>query len=391
SLTDLGPEDIALSYLPLSHVYERTVMNVFVYSGVSMYFAESVDTVAQNLMEIQPTVMTSVPRIFEKILAKIEDEGRKAGGLKTKLFTWALQTGREYSRAKCRGEVPPLLSLQYDIAHALVLSKIKNKIAPRIKFFSSGGAALAEDIAHVFSAMGLSILEGYGLTETSPVITSNTKAENRPGTVGKPLRGVEIKIAPDGEILTRGRHVMRGYYNKPDKTAEVLTADGWFCTGDIGELDADGFLRITDRKKDLFKTSGGKYIAPQPIENILKTSPHIVQAVVVGNGRKFPGALIVPTPSTLENLAREAGITSASLAQQLEHPKVLDFYRQEVERLTPHLAQWEKIKNIALLENELTIENGELTPTLKVKRRVVDEKYKDKIDAIYGQERAATT
>ncbi len=388
-LTDLGPDDIALSYLPLSHVYERTVMNVFVYSGVSMYFAESVDAVAQNLMEVKPTVMTSVPRIFEKILAKIEDEGRRAGGVKTKLFTWALQTGRAYSRAQHQGGAPPLLSLQYDIARALVLSKIKNKIAPRVKFFSSGGAALAEDVMHAFSAMELTILQGYGLTETSPVITSNTKHENRPGTVGKPLKGVEIKIAPDGEILTRGRHVMRGYYNKPDKTAEVFTPDGWFRTGDIGEIDVDGFLRITDRKKDLFKTSGGKYVAPQPIENALTTSPHIAQAVVVGNGRKFPGALIVPTPSTIEALAREAGVASASYKEQLRHPRILDFYRREVDRLTPRLAPWEKIKNIALLESELTIESGELTPTLKVKRRVVDEKYKAEIDSIYSESAAA--
>jgi long-chain acyl-CoA synthetase len=388
-MTDLGPEDVALSYLPLSHVYERTVMNVFVYSGVSVYFAESVDTVAQNLMEVQPTVMTSVPRIFEKILAKIEEEGRKAGGLKTKLFLWAMETGKEYSRALCRGSVPPMLALQYDIAYSLVLSKIKNKIAPRIKFFASGGAALAEDVLHAFAGMGLTILQGYGLTETSPVITANTKHENKPGTVGKPLRGVEIKIAPDGEILTRGRHVMRGYYNKPDKTAEVITPDGWFHTGDIGEIDSDGFLRITDRKKDLFKTSGGKYIAPQPIENALVTSPHIIQAVVVGNGRKFPGALIVPSPSSVQNLAREVGLTSVSYAEMLKHPKILEFYRKEVERLTPNLAQWEKIKNIALLEKELTIEGGELTPTLKVKRRVIDEKYKAEIDSIYDEKNMA--
>ncbi|MCS7079837.1 MAG: long-chain fatty acid--CoA ligase [Chloracidobacterium sp.] len=388
-LTDVGPDDVALSYLPLSHVYERTVMNVFIYCGVSVYFAESIDAVAQNLIEVQPTVMTSVPRIFEKILAKIEDEGRKAGGLKAKLLTWALKTGREYSRAKYQGSVPPMLLLQYDIAFALVLSKIKNKIAPRVKFFCSGGAALAEDVLHTFSGMGLTILQGYGLTETSPVITANTRQENRPGTVGKPLRGVEIKIAPDGEILTRGRHVMRGYYNKPDKTAEVLTPDGWFHTGDIGEIDADGFLRITDRKKDLFKTSGGKYIAPQPIENALTASPYIVQAVVVGNGRKFPGALIVPLASKVQELAREAGLTSTDYRELLKHPHILDFYRKEVERLTSHLAQWEKIKNIALLENELTIEGGELTPTLKVKRRVVDEKYKAEIDAIYSEKALA--
>jgi len=200
---------------------------------------------------------------------------------------------------------------------------------------------------------------------------------------------VEIKIAPDGEILTRGRHVMRGYYNKPDKTAEVITPDGWFHTGDIGEIDSDGFLRITDRKKDLFKTSGGKYIAPQPIENALVTSPHIIQAVVVGNGRKFPGALIVPNPSSVQNLAREVGLTSVSYAEMLKHPKILEFYRKEVERLTPNLAQWEKIKNIALLEKELTIEGGELTPTLKVKRRVIDEKYKAEIDSIYDEKNMA--
>lgn len=384
----ISTADVALSYLPLSHVYERTVMNVFFYGGVSIYFAESVDAVAKNLMEVKPTVMTSVPRIFEKILAKIEEEAEKAGGLRFYLYKWAMGVGREYVRTKARtGSVPALLGLQYDLAEKMVLSKVKNKIAPRVRFFSSGGAALAEDVSFAFAAMGLMILQGYGLTETSPVITSNTPDNNRYGTVGTALKGVEVKIAEDGEILTRGPHVMRGYYNQPEKTAEVLK-DGWFSTGDIGELDRDGFLRITDRKKDLFKTSGGKYVAPQPIENTLVGSPHISQAVVIGNGRKFAAALIVPREDSVKKFAKENGL-NGGYAELLTNPKVVEFIQKEVNRLTPHLAQWEQIKKVALLEKELTIETGELTPTLKVKRRVVDEKYKSVIDALYGDKSSA--
>lgn len=384
----ISTDDIALSYLPLSHVYERTVMNVFFFGGVSIYFAESVDAIAKNLIEVKPTVMTSVPRIFEKILAKIDEEAEKAGGLRFYLYKWAMGVGREYARTKSRtGSVPSLLALQFDLATSIVLGKVKNKIAPRIRFFSSGGAALAEDVAFAFAAMGLLILQGYGLTETSPVITSNTPDNNRYGTVGTALTGVEIRIAEDGEILTRGPHVMRGYYNQPEKTAEVLK-DGWFSTGDIGELDSDGFLRITDRKKDLFKTSGGKYIAPQPIENTLVGSPHISQAIVIGNSRKFAAALIVPREESVKKFAKETGLTG-EYAALLKDAKVVEFIQKEVNRLTPHLAQWEQIKKVALLAHELTIETGELTPTLKVKRRVVDEKYKSVIDAIYSDKSTA--
>jgi long-chain acyl-CoA synthetase len=382
------PEDVALSYLPLAHVYERTVMNVFIYSGVTVYFAESVDLVAKNLQEVHPTVMTSVPRVFEKILNKIEEEGEKAGGLKTTIFRWAMDVGREYVKLKNAGrDVPPFLALQYEAAWALALSKIRERVAPRIQFFSSGGAALPDKVAYSFAALGMPILQGYGLTETSPVIAANSAAENRYGTVGRPLRDVEVRIAEDGEILVRGPNVMRGYYNQPDKTDEVLK-DGWFHTGDIGELDAAGYLRITDRKKDLFKTSGGKYVAPQPIENRLTTSPHIVQAVVIGNGRKFPAALIVPREESLKAFAAQKGVTYGGYAELLKNPQVIDFIQKEVDRLTPDLAQYEKIKKVALLEKELTLETGELTPTLKVKRRVVDEKFQATIDALYEEKSA---
>ncbi len=378
-------QDIALSYLPLSHIYERTVMYVFIFAGVSVYFAESVDAIAANLTEVKPTVMTSVPRIFEKILAKIETGVKEAGGLKAKLYAWAMENGKEYARMVNDGKpVPFFLKFQRDLGYSLVLSKIKNRIAPRVRFFSSGGAALSEEIAYSFEAMGLPILQGYGLTETSPVICANSFQDNRYGTVGKPMPGVDVKIAEDGEILARGPNIMRGYYKRPEATAEVMK-DGWFHTGDIGHFDADGYLKITDRKKDLFKTSGGKYIAPQPIENKLVASHNIQQAIVIGNERKFPAVIIVPDWDVIMELVKTHGIKYKERTELLDHPKILEYFQKEVDRLTPDLASYEKPKKVVLLEQELTIEGGELTPTLKVKRRVVDLKYKDMIDKIYQE------
>lgn len=379
------PDDVALSYLPLSHILERTVMYVFMYSGVTVYFAESVDLVAKNLGEVQPTVMTSVPRVFEKILNKIEEEVNKAGGLKAKLYYWAMEIGKECAKAENEGQsVGFVTQIQKSLADALVLSKVRNKLAPRIRFFVSGGAALSGDVAFSFAAMGLPILQGYGLTETSPVIALSSLEENRFGTVGKPISNVEVKIAEDGEIIVRGPNVMQGYYKRSQATAEVLR-DGWFSTGDIGCLDSDGYLKITDRKKDLFKTSGGKYIAPQPIENKLTSSPYILQAVVIGAERKFPSALIVPRIDLLQEHAHTHGIKYTSTSELLAHSQIVDLIQKEVDRLTPELANYEKIKKIALLESEMTIEGGELTPTLKVKRRIVDQKYRDMIEKIYAE------
>ncbi|MBX7219834.1 MAG: long-chain fatty acid--CoA ligase [Blastocatellia bacterium] len=386
-----GPDDSALSYLPLSHIFERTVMYFFIYSGVTVYYAESVDAVRANLVEVKPTVMTSVPRVFEKILDAVKTKFSEPGGFKTKLAFWALEVGKECAKLANEGIKPGLgLSFKKSIAEALVLSKVRENLAPRIKFFASGGAALSFDVALSFHAFGWPILQGYGLTETSPVIAMNSPSANRYGTVGKPVQDCEVKIASDGEILAKGPNIMRGYYNRPEATAEAIK-DGWFHTGDIGEFDKDGFLKITDRKKDLFKTSGGKYIAPQPIENKLVASPLILQAVIIGNERKFPAALIVPNKDAIRAAAQAKGVTFKSDAEMLRDNRVIDMVFAEVTKLTPDLASWEKIKRIGLLDQELTLEGGELTPTLKVKRRVVDQKYKNIIERIYDDKSPVET
>jgi long-chain acyl-CoA synthetase len=264
-----------------------------------------------------------------------------------------------------------------------MFSKWKAALGGRIRLLVSGGAALPEELALIYIGAGIPIIQGYGLTETSPVITASSIQVNRVGTVGKPIPNVEIRIAVDGEIETRGPNVMRGYYNKPEETRAVFTDDGWFRTGDIGTIDADGFLRITDRKKELFKTSGGKYIAPQPVEQLIKGSPFVNQVVLVGNGRKFPAALIVPDWERVLSYAQLKGINTRDRAELCKHPRIIDLFERQIAGLTSDLAQFEKVKKIALLENELTIESGELTPTLKVKRRVVDEKYRGVIDELY--------
>jgi long-chain acyl-CoA synthetase len=301
------------------------------------------------------------------------------------MLMWAVAVGRSYvERTLDHKKVPFLLGLKYKLASGLVFSKWREGVGGRIRLFVSGGAALPDEIGYVFASAGLPIVQGYGLTETSPVICAGTLEENRIGTVGRPIRNVEVRIAEDGEIEARGPNIMRGYYNKPEATAAVFTSDGWFKTGDIGTLDSDGFLRITDRKKELFKTSGGKYIAPQPIEQRIKASRFVNQVVLIGNGRKFAAALIVPDWEQLRSYAQLKGLNLATPAEFCEHPRILDLFQRQVESLTADLAQYERVKRIALLEHELTIEGGEMTPTLKVKRRVVDEKYRDVIDRLYA-------
>jgi long-chain acyl-CoA synthetase len=380
---DFTQEDTALSYLPFSHIFERAVLYSLVYLGVSMYLAESIDAVAANLVEVRPTIMTSVPRMFEKIMAKITEQGMTAGFPKANIVRWAVDVGRRWARLNHKGEsISPLLGLQYEIAQTLFYKKLYNeKMGGRVRLFLSGGAPLADDIAYFFLAMGIPILQGYGLSETSPVISVNTPKANRVGTVGKVVRHVEVKLAEDGEILTRGPNVMKGYFNKPNETAAVFE-NGWFKTGDIGKIDKDGFLYITDRKKELLKTSGGKYLAPQPIESLLKGSMYVAQVMLIGDNKKFPSALVVPNWETLENYAKSQGITG-SRKELCGNPKLLDMMLKEVNRLTPDLAQYEKIKKVALIEKEFTIENGEMTPTLKVKRRVIEDHYKDTIDKMY--------
>jgi len=378
-----GDQDTDLSFLPLSHVLERLVTFAFMSRGVSMAYAESIESVAQNLIEIKPTIMVSVPRLFEKIYARVMDNVLAGSSFKKKIFFWALGVGKACGELTlARKPIPASLERRRRIARKLVFSKILEKTGGRVRFFVSGGAPLARDIAEFFYALGIVVLEGYGLTESSPVIACNTFDNLRFGTVGKPIPGVDVKIAPDGEILARGPNIMKGYYKKEEETREALEG-GWLHTGDIGHLDADGFLVITDRKKDLIVTSGGKNVAPQPIENTLKQNPYIANAVVIGGSRKFIAALIVPNFEKLEEYATANGIGYVNRKDLVQNETVVRFLLQEVDRTTPNLAPYEKVKKIALLERDFEIEQGEITPTLKVKRNIVEEKYRDLISSLY--------
>jgi long-chain acyl-CoA synthetase len=376
--------DNALSVLPLSHVLERLAMYMYLHHGMAVYFGESLDKIGQNLREVKPTIFVGVPRIFEKIFARVKDKAAEKGRLNLALLTWAVSVGKEYARVTIDHlQVSPWLALKHKLADRLIFSKWREALGGRIRLLISGGAALPEELGYAYLGAGLPIVQGYGLTETSPVITTGQLEDNRIGTVGKPIRNVEVRIAADGEIETRGPNVMRGYYNKPVETRAVFTEDGWFKTGDIGTIDEAGFLRITDRKKELFKTSGGKYIAPQPIEQLIKGSRFVNQVVLIGNGRKFPAALIVPDWERVESYTQLKGIKWKSHEELCKDPRIIDLFERQIAALTPDLAQYERVKKLALIENEFTIEGGELTPTLKVKRRVIDEKYGDVIDRIY--------
>jgi long-chain acyl-CoA synthetase len=384
SLVDFNGGDRALSFLPLSHVLERMCTYAWLYVGACIAYAESVDTVADNLMEARPTIMVSVPRFFDKFYAAVIDSVLASPNLERRIFFWALQIGRKYAQLKLNhSHLPAWLKLRYQLASKLVFSKIVERTGGRIRFFVSGGAPLSREIAEFFYALGIMIIEGYGLTETSPVISLNTLTDFKFGTVGKILPGEEVKFAPDGEILVRGPNVMKGYFNKEAETKEAFE-DGWFKTGDVGYLDQDGFLVITDRKKDIIVTSGGKNVAPQPIENALAASPYIANAVVVGDRRKFVSALIVPDFEKLKKYAAENNITFSSNRELIDRPEIYEFFMQEINRLTPHLASYEKIKKIILLDRDFEIEAGEMTPTLKVRRKVVEEKYKPLIDRLYA-------
>jgi long-chain acyl-CoA synthetase len=379
-------DDSVLSVLPLSHVLERVAMYMYLYHGMAVYFGESLEMIGPNLREVRPTIFVGVPRIFEKIFARVKEKTAEKGKLNVAILNWAVAVGKEYAKLSVSHQkIPALLALKHKIADKLIFSKMRTALGGRIRLLVSGGAALPEELGYIYIGAGLPIVQGYGLTETSPVITAGRVEENRIGTVGKPIRGVEVRIAADGEIETRGPHVMRGYYNKPAETDAVLSADGWFKTGDIGAFDEDGFLRITDRKKELFKTSGGKYIAPQPIEQMIKGSQFVSQVVLIGNGRKFAAALIVPDWERVASYVQLKGIKAGSHAELCKNPRIIDLFQRQVASLTSELPQYESVKKVALLENEMTIDGGELTPTMKVKRRVVDEKYRDVIDALYAE------
>jgi long-chain acyl-CoA synthetase len=382
---EMGEADVCLSFLPLCHVFERMAgYYLMLRVGATIAYAESVERVPDNMQEVRPTLMCSVPRLYEKMYARVNERVASDPPARQKIFRWALRVGAEAFRHRVE-KTPPgaLLRLKFALADKLVFSKIKQRTGGRLRLFVSGGAPLAREIAEFFGAAGLLIVEGYGLTETSPVITVNRPDDLRPGSVGKPLEGVEVKIAGDGEILTRGPHVMKGYFKKPEATAEAIDRDGWFHTGDVGFLDPQGFLVITDRKKDIIVTSGGKNIAPQPIENLIKTSRFVGEVVMVGNKRNFPAALVVPNFENLEKWAREKGIAFKDRQDLIARPEVVSHYDRTLAELTRELAQFEKIKKTTLLPTEFSLEAGELTPTLKVKRRFVEQKYKDVIDRMY--------
>jgi long-chain acyl-CoA synthetase len=377
--------DVALSFLPLSHVFERMGDYLMMACGVSIAYAESIDTVPANMQEVRPTVMMSVPRLYEKMYARVLENALAGGALKKRIFFWARAVADKWADETLAGRTPRgLLALAYRVAQKLVFSKLKARTGGRMRYFVSGGAPLAPEINKFFFAAGLTILEGYGLTETAPVIAVNTPRHFRIGTVGRPIPGVEVTIAPDGEILTRGPHVMKGYYNKPEATREAIDADGWFHTGDIGEL-RDGFLAITDRKKDIIATAGGKKIAPQPIENMIKTNKYVSQAVMLGDKRRFPIVLVVPNFEQLERWAKIKNLLWADRRQLINLPLVQAKMEKEVLQKLSGLASFETPKKVGLLDQDFSIESGEMTPSHKVKRRVIEKRYSGHIDRLYAE------
>jgi len=391
NVTDVGhdfhlnpAEDVALSFLPLAHVYGRTLDYIYIFQGASIAYVESVDAVAQALLEVRPTITAAVPRFFEKIYVRLIERGAKTTGIKRIIFDWAMKVASQSVRWRASGGHASLwVKLQWLLADALVYKEIRLSLGGRLRIVSSGGAPLSKELAEFLCTVGIPVYQGYGLTETSPIVSTNFPV-NRVGSSGKPIANVQVRIAEDGEILVKGPCVMQGYYKNPEATREVLAQDGWFSTGDIGYLDADNYLYITDRKKDLLKTAAGKFVAPQPIENLLKTSPYILNAIVAGDKRKFVVALIVPNAATVAAKVAEQGIKFASNAEMVTHPAVHALIDVEVKRLTVHLAQYETIKRFALLPDDFTFDNGSLTFTLKLKRRVVEQKYHDVIESLYA-------
>ncbi|HSK64456.1 MAG TPA: long-chain fatty acid--CoA ligase, partial [Pyrinomonadaceae bacterium] len=380
----IGPTDVALSVLPLSHIFERQGFYVFCYCGVSVYYSASFDQVGENLREVAPTVMTAVPRLFEKVYHRIIKKGMAETGLKKKIFMRSLEVGQRYGELKDKGRfISPQLRIKQGLASKLVFSKWRAGVGGRLRYFVSGGAPLAPALSYAYLAAGIPILQGYGATETS-IVCANRPGNNHVGSVGIPFEGIELKIADDGEILIRGPNIMRGYYGQPEATAAVLK-DGWFYTGDVGHMDKEGRLYITDRKKDLFKLSNGKYVAPQLIESLLKESEFVSQVVVVGAGRKQPAALIVPDWESLNEALKEAGEQSAPQDRDVlsKYPPAIKIVQRDIAHLTASLTDYERIRRVALLPNEFTIDGGELTPTLKVKRRVIDERFGSLIDELY--------
>jgi long-chain acyl-CoA synthetase len=376
--------DVHLLFLPLAHSFARMEGFLGIRLGLTTAFAESIERLPENLREVSPDFLCSVPRVFEKVYAKILSGVAAAPPLRQRIFHWALSVGRRASRLAREGRALPAgLRAQKAIADRLVFAKLRAALGGRLRFCVSGGAPLAPEIAEFFHAAGILILEGYGLTETCPILASNHPGAFRFGTVGRPFPGVEVKIAEDGEIVVRGPNIAQGYYRKREETAAVFGPEGWFHTGDVGEIDREGFLRITDRKKDLIKTSGGSYVAPQHIENLLKGDPFVSQALVEGDRRPYPVALITLNPDELAKLARERGVGDKPPAELVRHPAIMERVRRTVDGVNAHLASYAQVKRFAVLPDDFTQDGGELTPTLKVKRRDVRAKYADLLESLY--------
>ena len=377
---DMRPGQLSISFLPLSHVTARHVDFAMLYHGVTLAYCPFMENLPETLLEVRPTLCVSVPRVYEKIHAKTE---MKAHGFpKRAIYRWALSVGRANKPAILAGQTPT--SASWKLANQLVFSKIRDGLGGQVETFISGGAPLGRELAEWFATVGIRIHEGYGLTETSPVIAVNTPINHRIGTVGKILPNLEVRIAEDGEILVRGPSVFKGYWNRPEETQNAFQ-DGWFKTGDIGHIDADGYLSVTDRKKELIKTSGGKFIAPQPIENSLKLNPLVGTAAIIGDKRKFAFVIISPNFALLEDWARTNDIAFSSRAELVANPKVQALYEGIVEEVNQNLARFEKLKRVLLVPDEFTAENGALTPTLKLRRRVIEERYRRQIDELYAQ------
>jgi long-chain acyl-CoA synthetase len=378
--------EVIISFLPLTHVFARALHYAFMAKGVSVYFT-SPDDLVSALPKVQPTAFASVPRVLEKVYAGIQKKITEMEGLQKTIGSWALGVARQYRLGEQTGL---FYDLQKSLADSLVFSKWRQALGGRVKYIVVGGAALQADLANTLAAANITTLQGYGLTETSPVIAYSRPSRNKPGTVGEPLPGVEVCLADDGEILTRGPHVMKGYYKAPDKTDAVMTDDGWFHTGDIGEFDEDGYLKITDRKKDLFKLSTGKYVMPQPIENRLGSEPLVDKAVVVGNSQKFCAALIFPSEDQVRSKAGILGLDEAQPFEDLlDEPEIIDLFQSLVDKANEGMDHWSTVKRFALIPDELTIDSGLLTPTLKIKRPKIREAYEDEIDALYEDEPSA--
>ena len=377
-LFELGPKDLSLSFLPLSHVFQRTVDNLFLYKGVSIHYVKSIERVPRALTEIRPTILASVPRLYERAYIRVQANLEKETAGKRRIFDWAIGVGARYQEAKTAGRAAPHLAVQRRLAHRLVFGKIHERMGGRLRLAITGGAPLPEKVGRFFGAIGLDLFEGYGLTETAPVLAAGRPGATRWGSVGKAVPGVELRIAADGEILAKTPGLMQGYWENDEATAEAIDAEGWFHTGDVGELDSDGFLKITDRKKDLIVTSGGKNIAPQPLEQLLTADGVISYAVVVGDNYPYLTALLVPN---FEELPRD--LAELSPEERITQPKLLERIETTVADVNRRVAEHERIRRWKLLPRELTLDDRELTPTLKVRRKFVLERYSDLVDSMY--------